>query len=1204
MVQRTYLAIDKTNRTEAFRAAGKLPGGENALEYDPDRKAWFAKAGADLDRIKKWLPENAPVGAFETHTTGLTPAEEFAEILRDAGFQLPAGQLPEPFGGGKKVNRLAVEGDAKGKTSGVYRFYNDGHPSGWYENHRTSTGVVKWVSQGQHTVDPAQRLQQQAQNAQRLWDREQDTQAEYNRQAAWSTRQWETLPPAPGDHPYLVRKDVPAVDGLRLDKYQNLVIPLRNPDGNIRSLQYIAPDGAKLIKRDSEKSGNFFVVGGQLEAGKPVLYAEGYATAATVSLASGLPVVMTVDAGNLVTVAGALKARYPDSPHLIFGDDDYTNKDNAGRTDALRAAELTAGHYLLPVFSDTERQQALDKQGAFSDFNDLYHAQGLDAVRAQITPFLDAVIPDWRPALTDTPQEDTMSNIDNDDLNPDAPPPLTPEQREAYEQYLDTMAASDATGEPGMSPVIDEPVMAEDRIILPEDVPEPILSAAPQADIPTGGPGPDAPAPETPPTAPIAEESEVVLPPAEPEPVIQQPDAGIPAPSDQNAPVTSENNTPADDIPSVASLLNRNVGEPEDNQTETSLPQTEPEATAEVTPPSPPAEPVDDIPAEPESLPPVEDIPSVASRLNTPPETNADDTPDEPVVEHAPGHEATAAQPAAAEPDGFTFAPQEKGPSFTSATPEPLLNLDEIMKGLTSEKADHTFVYSLKGEKAFVDHGDRITMATPEASKSDEKVLAALMVASHLKRGVIELTGSDVFKEKAIGLIARYDLKITLRDPIQAARLEELRKPAEVDALKTSVAPDVPGTGAPAGTPPAGATPPEATTATAAPETAAKAQPDTSASPAATASAPVPANNAPATAPEAGATASPEKAAAAAPAAPVEQPEDIRQGLSGKLLAFGPSPYLFEKENGPSYYATLRTKEGVKTYWGKELETAIADSGVKKDDAIRLRFLGSQPVTINIPVKDEAGKTTGWEAKDTHRNQWSVTPAVNRARLVADEKQAAPPASLHAYDANAFWALQKQVISRAGLALECAPSKGHGLIYLQNNGKGARPPATPPENVAVPGISRGAGSVIMQAFAPDGQCLLHLVKANGDYLQGVMQHKGELKHVIGRLSQKEDGSPYLTLNSLSPDGTLKTVAQGNAINKARNMEVNFDKFVFSLSGEKGKCIATLNNAEGMSATLHKKLGFTQPYTAPQPQETPENAPKPKAQPAQAFRPGM
>lgn len=1188
MVQRTYLAIDKTNRNEAFRAAGKLPGGENALEYDPDRKAWFAKEGADLNRLRAWLPENAPIGTFETHTTGLTPAEEFAEILRDAGFQLPAGQLPEPFGGGKKVHRLPVTGDEKGKTSGVYRFYNDGHPSGWYENHRTSTGVVKWVSQGQHTVDPAQRLQQQAQNAQRLWDREQATQAEYNRQAAWSTRQWETLPPAPGDHPYLVRKDVPAADGLRLDKYQNLVIPLRNVAGEIRSLQYIAPDGTKLIKRDSEKAGNFFVVGGQLEAGKPVLYAEGYATAATVSLAAGLPVVMTVDAGNLVTVAGALKAHYPDAPHLIFGDDDYTNKDNTGRTDALRAAELTGGHYLLPVFTEEERQLAFDKQGAFSDFNDLYHAQGLDAVRAQITPFLDAVIPDWRPALTDTPPENTMSNIENDDLNQDAPPPFTPEQREAYEQYLDDMATRDTTENPGVPPDIGEPVRAEDRIILPDDGPEPVLSATPESDIPAGGPGPEAPAPETPPATTITEEPEVVPPPAEPEPVIQQPDTGTPAPSDQDTAVPSENSTPADDIPSVASLLNRNAGEQEEDQTAESLPQSEAEEKAGATPPSSPAEPVDDIPAEPESIPPVEDIPSVASRLNTPPETNADDTPDEPVVESSRGQAATDAQPAAAEPDGFTFAPQEKGPSFTSATPEPLLNLDEIMKGLTSEKADHTFVYSLKGEKAFVDHGDRITMATPEASKSDEKVLAALMVASHLKRGVIELTGSDVFKEKAIGLIARYDLKITLRDPIQAARLEELRKPAEVDALKTNVVPDVPGTGAPADTPPAGARPPEATTATAA-------------SPTTTASASEPATNAPATAPEAGAAASPENTAAAAP---VEQPEDIRQGLSGKLLAFGPSPYLFEKENGPSYYATLRTKEGVKTYWGKELETAIADSGVSKGEAIKLKFLGSQPVTINIPVKDEAGKTVSWEPKDTHRNQWSVTPMVNRARLAADEKQAAPPASLHAYDANAFWALQKQVISRAGLTLDCAPATGHSLIYLQDNGKGARPPATPPENVAVPGVSRGAGSVIMQAFDPDGQCRLHLVKAHGDYLQGVVRHKGELKHVIGRLSQKEDGSPYLTLNSLSPAGALKPVAQGNALNKVPGAAVSFDKYVFRISGEKDKCVATLNNAEGMPAALHKKLGFTQRYTPPQPQETPENAPKPKAQPAQTLRPGM
>lgn len=53
--------------------------------------------------------------------------------------------------------------------------------------------------------------------------------------------------------------------------------------------------------------GSFFVVGGQLKDGDNLLYAEGYATAASISEAINQPVIMTVNAGNMVEVAGRLK---------------------------------------------------------------------------------------------------------------------------------------------------------------------------------------------------------------------------------------------------------------------------------------------------------------------------------------------------------------------------------------------------------------------------------------------------------------------------------------------------------------------------------------------------------------------------------------------------------------------------------------------------------------------------------------------------------------------------------------------------------------------------------------------------------------------------------------------------------------------------------------------------------------------------------
>ncbi|WP_279458564.1 DUF5710 domain-containing protein [Aeromonas veronii] len=51
--EKTYLAIPFEERKDAFRAAGKLPDGKNALGLDEDSKLWFANPGADLDKLKK-----------------------------------------------------------------------------------------------------------------------------------------------------------------------------------------------------------------------------------------------------------------------------------------------------------------------------------------------------------------------------------------------------------------------------------------------------------------------------------------------------------------------------------------------------------------------------------------------------------------------------------------------------------------------------------------------------------------------------------------------------------------------------------------------------------------------------------------------------------------------------------------------------------------------------------------------------------------------------------------------------------------------------------------------------------------------------------------------------------------------------------------------------------------------------------------------
>jgi len=121
MQKRTYLTITPDNRAEAIRRAGKLPDGRNTLEYDPDEKLWFAREGADLSRLTDWLPENTVTGNMVATDNNLSPQEEFAGVLKDAGFILPRG-IAIMDG---KIQRVPTREDTDGKTSGVYRGYLD-----------------------------------------------------------------------------------------------------------------------------------------------------------------------------------------------------------------------------------------------------------------------------------------------------------------------------------------------------------------------------------------------------------------------------------------------------------------------------------------------------------------------------------------------------------------------------------------------------------------------------------------------------------------------------------------------------------------------------------------------------------------------------------------------------------------------------------------------------------------------------------------------------------------------------------------------------------------------------------------------------------------------------------------------------------------------------------------------------------------------
>ena len=282
-----------------------------------------------------------------------------------------------------QIHRVATQDDKKGKTSGVYAAYNDGRPAGWYQDHRNHSEPQKWQASGQ-PANPLARLHLKAYMAQQQLQRHQAQLAQYAHHAGRVTLAHRLMPVAESSQGYLKRKDVKAYPDVKQDKHGRLVIPLYDTELQIKSIQRIHENGVKRLKKHAQKAGHFFVVGDQaLENEQLLLYAEGYATAASIAQATGRSVIMTVDAGNMPKVAAKLVEKYPGSEHLFFADNDLLKPYNKGVDKAKEASELTHGFWVAPDFTYEEAQVGL------TDFNDLHQSRGLAEVAKQINTRID-----------------------------------------------------------------------------------------------------------------------------------------------------------------------------------------------------------------------------------------------------------------------------------------------------------------------------------------------------------------------------------------------------------------------------------------------------------------------------------------------------------------------------------------------------------------------------------------------------------------------------------------------------------------------------------------------------------------------------------------------------------------------------------------------------------------------------------------------
>ncbi|MCY1526832.1 hypothetical protein D9M68_618730 [compost metagenome] len=144
-------------------------------------------------------------------------------------------------------------------------------------------------------------------------------------------------------------KPRPAHQSMLVMKRGDLVVPLRDINGHLHALQVINGAGRKLFPKYGRKSGCFHVLG-RPDGAVLIAMAEGYATAASIHEATGWPVVMAVDSGNLLPVARAVAEAFPAARLVICGDDDPDVDGNPGRTKAEAAAREVGGVAVFPVF--------------------------------------------------------------------------------------------------------------------------------------------------------------------------------------------------------------------------------------------------------------------------------------------------------------------------------------------------------------------------------------------------------------------------------------------------------------------------------------------------------------------------------------------------------------------------------------------------------------------------------------------------------------------------------------------------------------------------------------------------------------------------------------------------------------------------------------------------------------------------------------
>jgi phage/plasmid primase-like uncharacterized protein len=159
-----------------------------------------------------------------------------------------------------------------------------------------------------------------------------------------------------------------------------VTVPGRDESGKIWTIQSIHPDGTKFFLRNGKQKGMFHKLGNTAlthEYQDTIFIAEGYATAASIYMATNMLTICAFSSENLVDVGLVIRKLCKDSKIIFCVDADY-----AGIANAIKASLNTNGRIICPIFSKLERVN-------YNDFNDLLCMFNINFVKEQIMEQLE-----------------------------------------------------------------------------------------------------------------------------------------------------------------------------------------------------------------------------------------------------------------------------------------------------------------------------------------------------------------------------------------------------------------------------------------------------------------------------------------------------------------------------------------------------------------------------------------------------------------------------------------------------------------------------------------------------------------------------------------------------------------------------------------------------------------------------------------------